>query len=183
MKVLLASGKGGSGKTTSAVMMALALRSLGHSAAIRDLDPQKTASRWLEDDRELLSFRSAAFQITDTAPRLDSPELARAARDADRIVIVSRPSPADLFSGQDTVDLLDQLGVRSKAKLLFTHVRSATILGRDLAQLAGRLRLNMLHAHFALRESYQHAALTGWNGLTPAARREATEVAREICEV
>ena len=182
MVILFASGKGGSGKTTSAILTALALRALGHRVGVRDLDPQHTATRWLEDDRTLLD-RTHSIQLIDTAPRLDSPELARAARDADRIIIVSRPSPADLFAGQDTVDLLDALGVRAKAQLLFTHVRASTILGRDLGQLAKQLGLDALPTHFALRESYQHAALTGWNGLTPEARREATEVAQAVTAV
>ncbi len=182
MVILYASGKGGSGKTTSAILTALALRSLGHRVGVRDLDPQHTASRWLEDDLGLLD-RTAPIQLIDTAPRLDSPELARAARDADRIIIVSRPSPADLFAGQDTVDLLDQLGVRAKARLLFTHVRSTTILGRDLAQLAAQLGLETLPVHFALRESYQHAALSGWSGLTSEARREAADVANAVIQV
>ena len=180
MVILFASGKGGSGKTTAAILTALALRAGGVRAGVRDLDPQRTASRWLEDDPELLDWRAATVRLVDTAPRLDAPELARAARDSDRIAIVSRPSPADLFAGQDTAELLKRLGELNKARLLFTNVRPGTVLSRDLDSIADQLGVERLWMQFQMRESYQHAVLAGWAGLSAEARREATDVAQAL---
>lgn len=181
MKILFCTGKGGSGKTTSAVLAAMALRASGRCAAVQDLDPQGTATRWLRDDHpEMLDWRSAEVCLTDSAPRLDAPELRRAAHEADRIVVVSRPSPLDAFAGQDTARLLARWGVQGKARLLFTNLRPGTVLSRDLDQTADQIGLERLFASYQMREGYQHVVLTGWASLRAEVRAEASHVARAL---
>lgn len=180
MVILFASGKGGSGKTTSAVLTALALRAMGRRAGVQDVDPQRTASRWLEDDPDLLNWQEAKVRLVDTAPRLDDPGLERAAREADRIVVVSRPSPLDAFANQDTVQLLEKWGVSSKARLLFTNLRPGTVLSRDLDQTAEQIGLPRLWTAYQMREGYQHIVLAGWSGLRAEVRAEASNVARSL---
>ena len=69
MIISFINGKGGAGKTTTAILVAMALREAGHAAAVRDLDPQQTATRWLADNPELLD-PAAPIQLLDTPPRL-----------------------------------------------------------------------------------------------------------------
>ena len=47
MVITLCNGKGGSGKTTLTMLLAAALIEAGHDVAVQDLDPQRTATRWV----------------------------------------------------------------------------------------------------------------------------------------
>ncbi len=182
MVISFINGKGGAGKTTTAILVAMALREAGHAAAVRDLDPQQTATRWLSDSPELLD-QTAPIQLLDTPPRLESPEVANAIRDADTVIVVSRPSPCDLFTSQDTAALISKLHATGKTRLLFTNVREKTILARGLEQTAKEIGIKPLRVHLQLREAYQHAVLAGWKALTQEAREEAGRVALAIVTV
>jgi len=178
-KIAIINGKGGAGKTTTAVMICLALRNADHDASIDDRDPQKTASLWLSKFPEMLNPNSP-IQIIDTAPRLDSSAVATTIKEADTIVIPCRPSPVDLWTTQDTVGLLNKLGCLHKAKLLFNQVRPGTLLSRDLSDTAERIGLKPLKMSLSLRESYQHAVLAGWKALDKTAKEEITQLTLSI---
>lgn len=182
MIISFINGKGGAGKTTTAILVAMALREAGHAAAVRDLDPQQTATRWLADNPELLD-PAAPIQLLDTPPRLESADVAQAIRDADTVIVVSRPSPCDLFTSQDTATLIAKLNALEKTRLLFTNVREGTILARGLEQTAKEIGIKPLKVHLQLREAYQHAVLAGWKALTQEAREEAGRVALAIVTV
>ena len=179
MRISFVNGKGGAGKTTTAILIAMALREAGHGASVRDLDPQQTATRWLADSPELLDSK-APIQLLDTPPRLESAVVSSAIRDSDAVIIVSRPSPCDLFTSQDTAGLVAKLKATDKTRLLFTNVREKTILARGLDQTAREIGIPMLKVHLQLRESYQHAVLAGWKALTQEAREEVGRVALAI---
>ena len=182
MTISFVNGKGGAGKTTTAILVAMALKEAGHAAAVRDLDPQQTASRWLADNPALLDPK-APIQLLDTPPRLDSATVSNAITESDTVIIVSRPSPCDLFTSQDTASLVTKLRATGKTRLLFTNVREKTILARGLDQTAKEIGIPMLKVHLQLRESYQHAVLAGWKALTQEAREEVGRVALAIVTV
>lgn len=121
MTVTLCNGKGGSGKTTLSVLLASALAEAGHETAILDTDPQKTATRWLQEsaaaDLSLELARNGkqySAMFIDTPPRLESRAVTESVRRADIVILVSGPSPVDLFTSRDTVAMLDKEGVRKK---------------------------------------------------------------------
>src|SRR4051812_9330361 len=114
MKVIaLLSQKGGAGKTTLALHLAVAAEQDGHQTAIIDLDPQASAASWgdsraaetpvvvsaqssrLAQVLEAARNAGAALAIIDTAPHSESAALA-AARAADLILIPCRPAILDL---------------------------------------------------------------------------------------
>ena len=106
-KITICNGKGGSGKTTATILLGLALVEAGHKAKVLDIDPQNTASRWITDGALPLDSEDAsATVLIDTPPRLDNPDLRKSIRDSDIIIVVSSPSPADLFTSQDTARLI-----------------------------------------------------------------------------
>lgn len=114
MKTLaIVSRKGGSGKTTIALHLAVAAEALGLTVAVFDLDPQASASIWGDrrgDDgpavvaaqaprlAALLDHarkQNADLVILDTAPHADS-IAAEAVAQADAVLIPCRPSALDL---------------------------------------------------------------------------------------
>ena len=124
--VAVVSQKGGAGKTTLALHIAVAAEHAGLSAAILDMDPQGTAERWSEWRKEEPPAVVAA-KATTLARRLeqakagegdivviDTPPLAQteareAARIADLILIPCRPSAFDLDAIRITADLANDI--------------------------------------------------------------------------
>ena len=117
------SQKGGAGKTTLAVHLAVLSEAAGMRTAILDLDPQASAMLWRDSRRkpggpQVRSVAAARLQsaldeaakekidlvIIDTAPQTEGAALA-AARSADLIVIPCRPALLDLGAITSTLDL------------------------------------------------------------------------------
>ena len=183
MTITLCNGKGGSGKTTLTILLASALAEAGHEVAVHDCDPQRTATRWIEETGATLlpqPGRIYGATLIDTPPRLDSKEFVDAVCRADVVVVVSSPSPADLFTSRDTVAELDRLGAKSRARLLFNQVQLGTILARELDEFAERIGLVPLKNRLQRRQAYQHAVLMGWKSLGAEAREEVFKIALEI---
>jgi len=120
--IAIISQKGGAGKTTVAIHLAVAAEQRGMNTAIFDLDPQASAASW-SDKRNTPSpavvsaqaarlpsllqqaaAQSADFVIIDSAPNADAASLA-AARAADLILIPCRPSAFDLNAIGTTLNL------------------------------------------------------------------------------
>jgi chromosome partitioning protein len=120
--IAIISQKGGAGKTTVAIHLAVAAEKRGMNTAIFDLDPQASAASW-SDKRsapspavvsaqaarlpsllEQAAAQSADLVIIDSAPNADAASLA-AARAADLILIPCRPSAFDLNAIGTTLNL------------------------------------------------------------------------------
>ena len=124
--VAIVSQKGGAGKTTLALHIAVAAERAGISTAILDMDPQGTAERWSEWrqeeppvvvaakattlNRRLEQARAAngGLIVIDTPP-LAQTEAREAARIADLILIPCRPSAFDLDAIRITADLANDI--------------------------------------------------------------------------
>lgn len=121
--IAIISRKGGAGKTTLAVHLAVAATIDGREAAIIDLDPQASAAGW-GDSRtvetpavvsaqaaRLPKVLSAAADngadivFIDTAPHSETAALA-AIRASDLILIPCRPAILDLRAISDSIDLV-----------------------------------------------------------------------------
>ena len=125
--IAIVSQKGGSGKTTLALHLAVASASCGQNTAVIDLDPQASAANW-SDRREaklpvVLSAHASRLRqeiarvreiggemlYVDTAPHSDSAAL-EAARTADLVLIPCRPAILDLESITHTLAFLRTTG-------------------------------------------------------------------------
>ena len=183
MEITICNGKGGSGKTTLTVLLACALAEAGHEVAVLDTDPQKTATRWIEavGGPEMAQYGySYSALLIDTAPRLESQAVAESIRRADVIILVTSPSPADLFTSQDTAAVIEREGAQKRARILFNQVQPGTILARELDEMAERIGLPALKNKLHRRQAYQHAVLLGWKSLHSEAREELLKTALEI---
>ena len=178
MKVIaVVSQKGGAGKTTLALHIAVAAERAGLSAAILDMDPQGTAERWSEWRKEeppavvaakatTLSRRleqanagDGDLVVIDTPP-LAQTEAREAARAADLILIPCRPSAFDLDAIRITADLANDI-----RKPAFVVVNAGpphgTSVYRDVAEVVERFRLQIAPARLSERAAFRHAVREG----------------------
>ena len=120
--IAIISQKGGTGKTTLAINLAVASELAGKPAVIIDLDPQASAKSWHDNRKEksptVISAQAsrlaelmetakthgAALVIIDTAPHSETASLA-AARAADLILIPCRPGILDIRAIATSADL------------------------------------------------------------------------------
>lgn len=186
MIITVVNAKGGSGKSTTAVLLAAALCAANQPARLVDLDPQGSAREWVGSGNvgkvavgQRIEDPWEGFTLVDTPPRLDSPAVASAIHQAERIVLVSSPSPGDVLVTRRTSALIGTLGASSRAKVLFNQVQRGTVLARDLPRMAGHVGLPMFTAVVYQRQAYQHAVLLGWKSLPTEARMEIISVALE----
>jgi chromosome partitioning protein len=125
--VAIISQKGGAGKTTVAIHLAVAAEQRGLRTAVFDLDPQASATSWADRRKnpapaivaaqpprlatllEQAAAQSADLVLIDSAPNADAASLA-AARVADLILIPCRPAAFDLDAIGTTLTLATLAG-------------------------------------------------------------------------
>ncbi len=163
--------KGGSGKSTLCISMAVAAQEAGHSVCILEMDRQATVSDWaehreaqspevaqveasqLDDVMERLRASDFDFVFIDT-PGVDSPGSLAAIRAADLCVIPCRPTPADLRAFRPTLAAIYRLEKRFAFVLNQTPPRSYRV--RDAAD--GLAVLGILpDVNIVMRNDHQDA--------------------------
>jgi len=140
--------KGGSGKSTLCINLAVAAQEAGRSVCILEMDRQATVSDWAEHrtsespevaqidatqlDEVMRNLRGSAYDYVfiDT-PGVDSPGTLAAIRAADLCIIPCRPTPADLRAFKPTLAAVYRLEKRFAFVLNQTPTRSYRI--RDAA--------------------------------------------------
>ena len=137
--------KGGAGKTTLSLHLAVLADQLGFRSALVDLDPQRSAAMWWEV-REIetpMLIEAAAAQLDEIVASaktsdvkmvfIDTPphatyEAEIACRVADFVLIPCRPAVLDLQAIGKTLELVRETG--AKAGLVLNHCPpSRTIIG------------------------------------------------------
>ena len=196
MKVIaVISQKGGAGKTTLALHLAVAAEQDGKQTAVIDLDPQASATSW-GDSREaetpvIVSAQAsrlanvleaarnagAALAIIDTAPHSERDALG-AARAADLILIPCRPAILDLRAIGNTVDLA-RIAEKAAAVVLNTVPPRGNIAD-DASQAVQGYNVDIAPVHIGQRAAFQHA-LTG--GLTAQEYEPGGKAADEVLQL
>ena len=177
MKVItILSQKGGAGKTTLALHLAVAAEQNGRQTAVIDLDPQASAASWGDsrtaDTPAIVSAQAsrlgqildaarsagAALAIIDTAPHSESSALA-AARAADLILIPCRPAILDLRAIGSTIDLAKLAG--KPAVVVLNMVPPRGSLAEDAAQAVAGYGVKVAPVHLGNRAAFQHSLTAG----------------------
>ncbi|TGD42013.1 ParA family protein [Pseudotabrizicola sediminis] len=198
--ITVAQQKGGSGKTTLSVNLAVELVRRGVSVALLDTDPQGSLGRWFMARRERLgdpgmdlSTASAwgvgyeceklrkthDIVIIDTPPKIDA-DLRPSLREASLILIPVSASHVDLWATDGVLDLAARES--RPTMIVLNRCKAGTRLGEEVANAAGDLA-QVADARLGQRVAY---AETMGNGLavsevgkSPAA----TEIAALATEV
>lgn len=187
MTICFANGKGGSGKTTITLCIAMALAEAGKRVAIADRDPQGTAGFWVRqiatEKGPFIYDEKQSYDVIliDTPPRLDHPQVREAIVASDKVILVTSPSPTDLWTTKATADLVTQLRpTGGRVALLFNQVQLGTMLGRQIDSLAQKVGLPSIFFFVKRRQCYQHAALMGWGALIQQAKEEIEQITLQI---
>lgn len=177
MKTLaILSQKGGAGKTTLAVNLAVAGELRRLAVAVIDLDPQASATAWGDSRKDetpaVISAQAARLPnildtcrdndadiaIIDTAPHAENVALA-AARMADLILIPCRPSIVDLRAIGASVNIAQLAGKPACVVLNQTQVRGS--LTNEAAEAIKELGIALAPVQLTNRIAFIHAFTNG----------------------
>lgn len=181
MKVIaIVSQKGGSGKTTIAVHLAVCAELAGKTAAIIDLDPQASALEWFSrreaETPEVITAtpeqlpallkqakkNGADFAIIDTAPHSDRAAVV-AAELADVVLIPCRPSAFDVAAIGTTLGLLKLNKTLDRAAILLNAAPSRGAM-TDAAEVGLAEIVPVVPVRMHHRAAYSHA-INGGNSV------------------
>lgn len=167
----IAQQKGGSGKTTLAVSLAVEFRRRGLRVALLDTDPQGSLGRWFMTRRERgvqdMEFSTASawgvgyeaeklrktsdFVLIDTPPKIDS-DLRPALREASLILVPVAASHVDLWATDGVLDLATRVG--KPAMLVLNRIKAGTRLAEEIATAAAALNPDIAAARLGQRVAY-----------------------------
>lgn len=190
--------KGGSGKTTTTVALAVEFQRLGWSVALVDADPQGSAWTWSDVAREggsptpemvrmtagflaVLPLLAAKHDVVlvDCPAHLDAIQ-GELMLVVDTMVIVGGSSPIEFWSLTATLRVLGQaraLRPELDVVALLTRQRKGEVLSRQARNALEKGNLAVLDAELGDRATYRHAIGVG---LGPSTFAPASEAAREV---
>jgi chromosome partitioning protein len=178
--IAIVSQKGGAGKTTLALHLAVAAEQTGCPAAVIDLDPQASATGWgdhrTQDKPAVASSQAARLEqvlnaareagaslaLIDTAPHSENAALA-AARAADLILIPCRPAILDLRAINTTIDLAKLAG--RPAVVVLNSVPPRGSLGEDADSAIEVYGIDVCPVRVGQRAVFIHALTAGLTAL------------------
>jgi chromosome partitioning protein len=177
MKTLaIVAQKGGCGKTTLAVHMAVCAARSKFRTALIDIDPQGSAADWNESrpkEKRLDAIKATGGQlaallkqaknagadltIVDTAPHANS-EAAEAAKLADLILIPCRPSRFDLKTMSTSLEVARL--AKTRAVIVINAAPRGRLADEARAALEGQ-GATVLEPVMQQRAAYSHAVIDG----------------------
>lgn len=175
------SQKGGAGKTTVALHLAVAALQDGKSVIVVDVDPQQSAVKWA-NIREIdlpkviaaitpdlpkvladAARRGVDLAVIDTSPRADR-DCIEICRRADFVIVPVRPSVMDIPAVEETMQLIETAGQRNKSVIVLNAVPAHTSEGQEAAEVLASIG-QLLPVTLGDRVDFRRA-LTGGQGVT-----------------
>ena len=194
--IALIAQKGGTGKTTLALSLAVAAEQAGAASVIIDLDPQATACNWgdrrgeetpiiidaqparLPNALEKARAGGIGFAIIDTPARSEQASLA-AAKAADLVLIPCRPQIYDLETIPNSREILSLAG-NKPALVILNAVPPRGERHVQAARAIGDMGLKVCPAFFGNRAAFGDSATLGKSALEFEPRGKAAEETRQV---
>lgn len=188
--IAIISQKGGAGKTTLALNLAVASEMVGQPAAIFDLDPQASSMGWkdsrVEEYPAVVSLHSARIThylntarqsgaklvIFDTAPHSQKDAL-EAAQVSDLILIPCKPSLVDLRAISSSVKIAQLAGKPVVTILTQTQARGS--LTNEAAEAIKSYEVELAPMTIGNRMAFVHAFTAGKGVLEIEPQSKASE--------
>jgi chromosome partitioning protein len=196
--------KGGAGKTTLAVHLALYLLDQGNRVAFIDNDPQQSARAWLsgaQPDMPIHSPDSAAVLVDqvntltgaydvvvcDGAPRLNDHTRVLMYM-ADRILVPVLPSTVDLRATLQTKEAIDQVQAARQTdglpeawiRLIMNKTRASTQQTKLFQQVLRSMNIPLAQTPLTLREAYSQCVTNDTVVTRVRSNKAAIQAADEI---
>ena len=174
--IALLSQKGGSGKTTVAVHLAVAAEQAKERVVLIDTDPQQSATVWgtaresltpivataavgdLEKVLDAAQVEHMSLCIVDTTPHA-APEAACVAKSVDLIVIPCRPTAFDIAAVSSAVEIARAAKVRAVIVLSACPFRAPEI--RETREVLAAYGLPIFQSEITERRAFARAIATG----------------------
>jgi chromosome partitioning protein len=175
--VAVVSQKGGAGKTTLALHIAVAAETAGYGTVLIDMDPQGTAEAWSEWRKEkpptVLPAKTATlartleraaghgadFAIIDTPPLAEA-EARAAAKSADLVLVPCRPNAFDLHSIRTTTDLT-KFAAKPAFAVFNAGPANAPRLYVETTELVTEIGMQVAPVHLSDRATFRHSTGSG----------------------
>lgn len=197
--IVIAGQKGGSGKTTLAVHLAIEAKRQGRKVALIDADPQGSATAWAQarksDDLPVAKLNPAQVQdalrmaaadgfdlaIIDTPPHASS-RVSHLMESADLIMLPVQPSALDLAALPAALELVRASG--SKAALVLSSapvgVGETAETRKALEQTGWPVLETVIHLRMAFRRALAHGQAVAEFEPSGKAAFEIRQIWREI---
>lgn len=193
--ICLISQKGGAGKTTLALNLAVAAEQQGHPCVVVDLDPQASAMGWhdtrqqeapdvisiqasrIHDIQNTAMEQGARLMIIDTAPHSDTAAL-KAAKASDLLLIPCRPSILDVRAIATSVDIASL--AQKKAVAVLNSVPPRGTLTDEATEAINSYGLEILPEQLGQRAAFVHSLTLGQSVLEYEPAGKAAQEIRTI---
>jgi chromosome partitioning protein len=204
MKVISILGqKGGSGKTTLTLSLAVAAYKANKSVAVVDLDPQASACKWGDRrnaDPVIISVQPARLRnvlatarengadlvFIDTPGRLEQSAIA-AAQEADLILIPCRPTIKDTETIESTISLIRAARTKAKVAVVLNGVPPRGAQREQAEDAIRSMAIPVYPFYLSNRAAFTHADVLGLSAqeFEPSGQgaREIKEIYKFTCEL
>ena len=182
MNIAVLAKKGGVGKSTVSLLLYEAFRNAHRTVVIEDWDPQGTSAKTLAmiDGQKTAPGEKPEITIWDTPPSLDHVATATAVRNANIIIVVTSPAPADVWETKHAVEFAREKNPKAPVRIIFNKFRKGTVLGKLVEDTSKNMEAPTLTTTLSERECYRHAIGQGWKALDNHARQEVLHLAVEL---
>jgi chromosome partitioning protein len=178
LTIAVVSQKGGAGKTTVVVHLAVAAQLAGERVAVLDTDPQGSASAWAKtrgsstpmvvdiDPSDVSDALAAAKEdeyslvLIDTAPRAE-PIAAATCRAADFVLVPVRPSAFDLHTVEQTAAIITAAGKGSSSAIVLNACPARAPEVAEARSFCEGLAIPLATTELGDRRAFARAVQTG----------------------
>jgi chromosome partitioning protein len=198
--ITVAQQKGGAGKTTVAVHLAIAFLEQGLRVAVVDIDPQeslvnwfrqrgpsaselgpnvKAAQGWRVESEVRALAREHDVIIIDSPPHAET-EAKIAMRSADLVIVPLQPSPMDLWATGKTIEQVAAQG--SRGLLVLNRVPARARIAEEMTKATRNMGAEIAHTSLGNRVAFAASLLAGKGVTEAASSSRAAEETRALAQ-